>query len=259
MLHFNDLYLIFVYHGKFWWILLFVYDSHNYWNSMKWVLILSTSPKFPTANQIIMLYCYACMIVYPYIQTGNTPLYMACQYGHKEVAQLLLHSGVQPDIPLKVSTTSCYRTLMLMGDYIVWLQSCIELYKCMGFAPGGRREHGPLIFHDSSMTCPNYVIDKDYQTQNCIGTIVAAFFFCSTTFYFDRRPLLLSWWLLKKATEIYASCSSNTGQVSTVNGLRYVIMHYWLQDVILCTCKITAQSRMVHHRCTLPVLMVTPA
>ncbi len=46
------------------------------------------------------------MIVYPCIQTGNTPLYMASQYGHKEVAQLLLHSGVQSDIPLKVSTTS---------------------------------------------------------------------------------------------------------------------------------------------------------
>jgi ankyrin repeat protein len=46
------------------------------------------------------------MIVYPCMQEGFTPLYVACQKGHKEVAQLLLNSGAQPDIPLKVSTTN---------------------------------------------------------------------------------------------------------------------------------------------------------
>jgi ankyrin repeat protein len=39
------------------------------------------------------------MIVYPCMQEGATPLYMASQNGHKEVAQLLLNSGAQPDIP----------------------------------------------------------------------------------------------------------------------------------------------------------------
>jgi ankyrin repeat protein len=39
------------------------------------------------------------------MQEGATPLYMASQEGHKEVAQLLLYSGAQPDIPTKVSTT----------------------------------------------------------------------------------------------------------------------------------------------------------
>ena len=33
---------------------------------------------------------------------------MASQEGHEEVVQLLLHSGVQPDIPDKVSTTDIY-------------------------------------------------------------------------------------------------------------------------------------------------------
>jgi ankyrin repeat protein len=46
------------------------------------------------------------MIVYPCMQEGTTPLYMACSKGHKEVAQLLLHSGAQPDFPMNVSTTN---------------------------------------------------------------------------------------------------------------------------------------------------------
>ena len=33
---------------------------------------------------------------------------MVSQEGHKEVVQLLLHSGAQPDIPDKVNTTNIY-------------------------------------------------------------------------------------------------------------------------------------------------------
>ena len=40
------------------------------------------------------------------MQGGATPLFMASQEGHKEVAQLLLQNGAQPDIPNKVSTTN---------------------------------------------------------------------------------------------------------------------------------------------------------
>ena len=39
------------------------------------------------------------------MQTGATPLFMASQNGHKEVAQLLLQKGAQPDIFRNVSTT----------------------------------------------------------------------------------------------------------------------------------------------------------
>ena len=61
---------------------------------------------------------------------------MASQEGHKEVVQLLLHSGAraQPDVPNKVSTTNIYTfvisillvlqsdsNLMLIGDYSVSL------------------------------------------------------------------------------------------------------------------------------------------
>ena len=41
-----------------------------------------------------------------YMQTGATPLSVASQNGHNEVAQLLLQNGAQPDIPRKVSTTN---------------------------------------------------------------------------------------------------------------------------------------------------------
>ena len=37
-----------------------------------------------------------------YMQAGETPLFMACQEGHTEVAQLLLQNGAQPDIQRKV-------------------------------------------------------------------------------------------------------------------------------------------------------------
>ena len=43
-----------------------------------------------------------CMIVYTCMQEGGTPLFMASQNGHKEVAQLLLQNGAQPDIQWKV-------------------------------------------------------------------------------------------------------------------------------------------------------------
>ena len=36
------------------------------------------------------------------MQEGATPLYVASVFGHKEVAQLLLQNGAQPDIQRKV-------------------------------------------------------------------------------------------------------------------------------------------------------------
>ena len=42
------------------------------------------------------------MIVYTCMQEGATPLFMASQEGHKEVAQLLLQNGAQSDIQRKV-------------------------------------------------------------------------------------------------------------------------------------------------------------
>ena len=48
---------------------------------------------------LILLLFMTCM------QEGMTPLFMASQNGHKEVAQLLLQNGAQPDIQRNVSTT----------------------------------------------------------------------------------------------------------------------------------------------------------
>ena len=42
-----------------------------------------------------------------FIQSGQTPLYIACANGHDKVVQALLHHGVQVDIPYKVSDISC--------------------------------------------------------------------------------------------------------------------------------------------------------
>ena len=51
-------------------------------------------------GMILILLFMTCM------QEGATPLFVASQNGHKEVAQLLLLNGAQPDIPDKVSTTN---------------------------------------------------------------------------------------------------------------------------------------------------------
>ena len=46
------------------------------------------------------------LILY-FIQSGQTPLYIACANGHDKVVQALLDHGVQVDIPDKVSDISC--------------------------------------------------------------------------------------------------------------------------------------------------------
>ena len=38
---------------------------------------------------------------------GQTPLYIACTFGHDKVVQALLDHGVQMDIPDEVSDISC--------------------------------------------------------------------------------------------------------------------------------------------------------
>ena len=45
------------------------------------------------------------LILY-FIQSGQTPLYIACSNGHDKVVQALLDHGVQVDIPDKVSDIS---------------------------------------------------------------------------------------------------------------------------------------------------------
>ena len=55
------------------------------------------------------------LILY-FIQSGQTPLYIACDNGHDKVVQALLDHGVQVDIPDKVSDISgihvnlCHKT-----------------------------------------------------------------------------------------------------------------------------------------------------
>ena len=78
------------------------------------------------------------MIDYQFMQSGATPLHMACQEGHIEVAQLLLHSGALPNIPDKVSkhyntsVTSVdqvyHCTLMLIGGQLQCMVICAELH-----------------------------------------------------------------------------------------------------------------------------------
>ena len=46
------------------------------------------------------------LILY-FIQSGQTPLYIACANGHDKVVQALLYHGVQVDIPDEVSDISC--------------------------------------------------------------------------------------------------------------------------------------------------------
>ena len=46
------------------------------------------------------------LILY-FIQSGQTPLYIACSNGHNKVIQALLDHGVQVDISDKVSDISC--------------------------------------------------------------------------------------------------------------------------------------------------------
>ena len=46
------------------------------------------------------------LILY-FIQSGQTPLYIACANGHDKVVQALLDHGVQVDVRNKVSDISC--------------------------------------------------------------------------------------------------------------------------------------------------------
>ena len=46
------------------------------------------------------------LIIY-FIQSGQTPLYIACANGHDKVVQALLIHGVQVDVQDEVSDISC--------------------------------------------------------------------------------------------------------------------------------------------------------
>ena len=65
----------------------------------------------------------AVIISFPHVQDGITPLYVACQNGHKQIVNFLLESGANVNLTMTVSS--------LLGAYSElssWLQHLFCMY-----------------------------------------------------------------------------------------------------------------------------------
>ena len=82
----------------------------------------------------------AVIISFPHVQDGFTPLYVACQYGHKQIVIVLLENGAHVNLTMTVSfwssayseVSSCLQHLLnseglICMQYLCYPHNCCNI------------------------------------------------------------------------------------------------------------------------------------
>ena len=77
----------------------------------------------------------AVIISFPHVQDGFTPLYAACQNGHKQIVIVLLENGANVNLTMTVSSlsgayselSSCLQHLFVCMQYLCYPHHCCNI------------------------------------------------------------------------------------------------------------------------------------
>ena len=75
------------------------------------------------------------VISFPHVQGGFTPLYVACQNGHKQIVIVLLENGANVNLTMTVSSlsgayselSSCLQHLFVCMQYLCYPHHCCNI------------------------------------------------------------------------------------------------------------------------------------
>ena len=90
---------------------------------------------FLIPNVDLFLCCVLSLFPFPHAQDGITPLYVACQNGHKQIVIVLLESGANANLSTTVSSlsgayselSSCLQHLFVCMQYLCYPHHCCNI------------------------------------------------------------------------------------------------------------------------------------